>query len=105
MRVVKNDGNAVWSGRVHECLPHFSSAITHEFTVRHLGSKKARGTRNLDIYRKQILAGEAMSPRDLFYYGRELFYHGFLRNPLPSKSDFYAKKTDGMSIKSKRVKS
>lgn len=97
MRVVKNDGNAVWSGRVHECLPHFSSAITHEFTVRHLGSKKARGTRNLDIYRKQILAGEAMSPRDLFYYGRELFYHGFFTESVAVEERFLREK-DGWYV-------
>ena len=79
-RIVKNDGSAVWSGRVHECLPRFQNALNEPengFYVRHLGSEKPRGTRNLDIYRAQILAGEPLSPRDLFYYGRELFYHGF----------------------------
>ena len=79
-RIVKNDGSAVWKGRVHECLPRYENALTEPengFCVRHLGSEKPRGTRNLDIYRAQISEKEPLSPRDLFYYGRELFYHGF----------------------------
>lgn len=79
-RIVKNDGGAIWKGRVHECLPRYDDALNEPengFYVRHLGSEKPRGTRNLDIYRAQILAKEPLSPRDLFYYGRELFYHGF----------------------------
>ncbi|MGN1053489.1 MAG: glycosyltransferase, partial [Candidatus Scatosoma sp.] len=99
-RIIKNDGSAVWSGRVHECLPQFKDALCdteNGFTVRHLGSKKPRGTRNLDIYRYQALSGEPFSTRDLFYYGRELFYHGFYTEADAIEEEF-TRRTDGWYV-------
>ncbi|MDD6995795.1 MAG: glycosyltransferase family 2 protein [Candidatus Borkfalkiaceae bacterium] len=99
-RIVKNDGAAVWSGRVHECLPQFAGALCdteNGFTVRHMGSAKPRGTRNLDIYRAQVLTGEPFSPRDLFYYGRELFYHGFYAEADAIEEEF-TRRTDGWYV-------
>ncbi|MGN1062432.1 MAG: glycosyltransferase family 2 protein, partial [Candidatus Scatosoma sp.] len=99
-RIVKNDGSAVWSGRVHECLPQFSGALcdtVNGFTVRHMGSTKPRGTRNLDIYREQALSGEAFSARDLFYYGRELFYHGFYTEADAIEEEF-TRRADGWYV-------
>lgn len=99
-RIVKNDGSALWSGRVHECLPQFKNALCdteNGFTVRHLGSSKPRGTRNLDIYRAQALAGEPFSPRDLFYYGRELFYHGFYTEADAIEEEF-TRRDDGWYV-------
>ena len=99
-RIVNNDGSAVWSGRVHECLPQYKNALCdaeNGFTVRHLGSSKPRGTRNLDIYREQALSGEAFSPRDLFYYGRELFYHGFYTEADAIEEEF-TRRDDGWYV-------
>lgn len=88
MRLVKNDDRAVWSGKVHECLPRFPDAIRSDFTVQHLGSDKARAKRNLEIYREQIEKGEKFCPRDLFYYGRELFYHGYFTESVAIEEKF-----------------
>lgn len=88
MRIVKNDDRAVWSGKVHESLPRFPDAIQSDFTVLHLGSDKPRGKRNLEIYREQIEKNEKLSARDLFYYGRELFYHGFFTESIAVEEKF-----------------
>ncbi len=74
-RFFRREGNFRWEGRVHECVAPRGKVIYDPFSVRHLSSKKPRGTRNLDIYRKWERE-EKLSGRDLFYYGRELYYHG-----------------------------
>ena len=73
-RFLKRDKNFVWRGRVHECISPQGKIVKSEFTVVHLPDDTGRGSRNLDIYRKWA-GEEALSGRDLFYYGRELYYH------------------------------
>ncbi len=72
-RFLRNGVGFSWEGRVHECIAPRGKIVRYGFTVRHLGSKKERGDRNLRIYRKWEKE-EPLSGRDLFYYGRELFY-------------------------------
>lgn len=73
-RFFRRDGNYRFVGRVHEAVPPRGKILRYPFVVRHLSSTKERGRRNLDIYLKWA-EEEPLSPRDLFYYGRELFYH------------------------------
>ena len=65
-----------WEGRVHEVLTHQGRTTRMPIAVTHRSVKKSYTDRNLRIYEAQIASGEALSPRDLFYYGRELYYHG-----------------------------
>ena len=73
-RIVRRCERARWVGRVHECISPFGRVIGSDFTVTHLRSDKPRGARNLHIYQKWR-AEEPLSARDLFYYGRELYYN------------------------------
>ena len=73
-RFLKRESEFLWQGRVHECIAPRGKVMRFRFAVRHLGSKKERGARNLDIYRRWA-EEEPLSPRDKFYYGRELYYH------------------------------
>lgn len=73
-RILKRSEGFVWLGRVHECIVPHGKIARCDFRVTHLGSKKERGMRNLHIYQKWA-GEEPLSPRDKFYYGRELFYH------------------------------
>ena len=73
-RVVKNCPDAKWRGHVHECIPPFGKIMKSGFTVEHLPREKAQSMRNLRIYEKWA-EREPLSPRDLFYFGRELFDH------------------------------
>ncbi len=74
-RFIKAASHFTFQGRVHECIAPRGKVIRFPFRVRHLGSRKERGMRNLILYQKWKKE-VALSPRDLFYYGRELFYHG-----------------------------
>ena len=73
-RVMRRASGFLWEGRVHECITPHGKVIRDDFTVRHLGSEKPRGARNLHIYQKWR-AEEQLGGRDLFYYGRELYYN------------------------------
>ena len=65
-----------WVGRVHEVVVHSGAVAYAEIAVTHKSVQAVYGDRNLRIYEKQIADGETLSPRELFYYGRELYYHG-----------------------------
>ncbi len=73
-RFLKNTKEAKWTGHVHECIPPFGKIVRSTFTVTHLPEAKDKGMRNLHIYQKWA-GKEKLSGRDLFYYGRELYYH------------------------------
>ena len=73
-RIVRREAGFLWEGRVHECITPRGKILRDGLTVIHLGSEKPRGMRNLHIYQKWR-SEEALSPRDLFYYGRELYYN------------------------------
>lgn len=72
-RIVRRDAGFCWAGRVHECIPPHGAVIYDELTITHLPTEKPRGSRNLAIY-EAWRAEEPLSPRDMFYYGRELYY-------------------------------
>lgn len=73
-RFLRREAGSKWRGRVHECIEVRGKSIRFPLKIVHLGSEKPRGMRNLHLY--QAWAGEEkLSPRDLFYYGRELYYH------------------------------
>ena len=74
-RFLKRVADFRFEGRVHECIVPRGKVVHSSFRVRHLRSKKDRNDRNLRIYERQIADGEPLSPRDILYYGRELYYH------------------------------
>ena len=74
-RLVRRAAGPVWRGRVHEYIDCPGRRITVNIAVTHRSEKTVYTTRNLQIYEKMAAAGETFSPRDQFYYGRELFYH------------------------------
>lgn len=75
-RIVKAALKSSWKGRVHEAIVHSSgNSLYSQASILHKSEKKSYTDRNLKIYEKQLSEGAPFSPRDMFYYGRELFYH------------------------------
>ena len=74
-RILRNSPQYRWEGRVHEAIVPAGNVVYSEIAVSHRKKKEADSGRNLRIYEKQKQAGEAFSPRDQFYYGRELYYN------------------------------
>lgn len=73
-RFVRRASFSGWQGCVHECITPENKTEISDFRVGHRPAEKSRGSRNLDIYRKNIARGYAMNARDKYYYGRELYH-------------------------------
>lgn len=91
-RIFRRAKGFLWKGRVHEAVEYSGNMRYSDIAIKHFSAKTEYSDRNLKIYEKQKASGELFSPRDVFYYGRELFYHNrygdakktlcsFLENP------------------------
>lgn len=74
-RLVKRSNHDQWKDAVHEVLvPH--GKITYlDAPIEHHKVRTTDSDRNLNIYKKLEREGHHFSPRQLFYYANELYYH------------------------------
>ena len=87
-RLIRKGTVSFWKGRVHEVIVHTGRVMYSEVAVTHRSVKTGYNDRNLRIYEKQEEAGEPFSPRDWFYYGRELYYHKHYEKAIQILQDF-----------------
>ena len=73
-RILKKCTNANWHGVVHECITPFGKIEKLNIAINHLKKDNSFSSRNLNIYQNLIKIRE-LSPREQYYYGRELFDH------------------------------
>ena len=71
-RLIKRNKNFRWIGKVHEYLDVYGNIIHSDINIIHKKDKPYTN-RNLKIYESLISRGEELSPRDIFYYGNELY--------------------------------
>jgi glycosyltransferase involved in cell wall biosynthesis len=74
-RIMKNCEAAKFKGFIHEVVDPFGKAVNFNLPIDHRKLHSGEGGRNLRIYEKHLADGEEFSPRDVFYYARELYYH------------------------------
>lgn len=101
-RIVKRCEKAVWRGAVHEVIEPFGKIVRLPFGIVHAKPEgRDAGTRNLDIYERAVNNGKSLSPRDKYYYARELFFHGRYNDAAREFEEFlagdgfYVNKIDG----------
>jgi Glycosyltransferases involved in cell wall biogenesis len=73
-RLVKRSKDFRWVGAVHEYLAVFGQVLKSDICVTHKGTSGVT-ERNLRIFEKLQAKGTPLTPRDLYYYGNELFEH------------------------------
>lgn len=73
-RIIKNCTEAFWHGVVHECITPFGKVERLDCSIWHKKEKMGHSNRNLKIY-ENIIKTRALSPREQYYYGRELYDH------------------------------
>ncbi|WP_342508671.1 glycosyltransferase family 2 protein [Sporosarcina sp. FSL K6-2383] len=88
-RLVKRENNFQWIGAVHEFLSVSGNLVDGDAAVTHSPLSHDH-ERNLRIYRKLIESGEALSPRDTFYFANELKDHSLFEEA----SHYYKKFLD-----------
>lgn len=91
-RLLKKSSNPIWKGRVHEAIELKGTIAYSDIEIEHHSIKTEYSRRNLTIYEKQMQIGETLQPRDMFYYGRELYYHGNYDKAINILSDFIKNK-------------
>ena len=73
-RIVKNCAKALWQGVVHECITPFGEIKRLSIAINHKKIKYEKSDRNIKIYR-QLIKKRPLTPREQYYYGRELYDH------------------------------
>lgn len=86
-RLVKRSRNFTWHGVVHEYLEVNGKVINSEIAITHKKMTPS-GDRNLKIYRRKLENGETFTPRDVLYYGNELYEHNFMEEALENYTKF-----------------
>jgi glycosyltransferase involved in cell wall biosynthesis len=74
-RILRNCPQAHWEGVIHEAISAFGKSVYEDIPIEHHKIGERDPKRNLRIYEKYITEGNTLCPRDMFYYGRELYYH------------------------------
>ncbi|GMQ56500.1 glycosyltransferase family 2 protein [Vallitalea sediminicola] len=75
-RLLKRTRNYKWYSPVHEYIDfRGAKTYTSEVCITHK-KEHAKSDRNLKILEKQFDNGKELSPRNWFYYARELYFHG-----------------------------
>ena len=77
-RIIRRALGLKWEGAVHEVITPVGKMVWSDACIVHKKIKSGQPMRNLHIYQKEISEGKELSPRDKFYYGRELFFNGML---------------------------
>ncbi|MDD4187778.1 MAG: glycosyltransferase family 2 protein [Bacilli bacterium] len=75
-RLLKRSKNYKWNDRVHEYIELSGNLKREDIAITHDKKTIEKSNRNLNIYKQMILKKEDFTPRNLYYYGRELYEHG-----------------------------
>lgn len=86
-RLVKRKNNFKWVGFIHEYLGVSGNVYESEIAITHQKLHDV-GDRNLRIYRKKLDEGHKLSTRDIYYYGKELYYNKFYDDAIKMLSEF-----------------
>ena len=87
-RLIRNAPGWRWQGRVHEVIVPAGKVLYSDIAVEHRKLGQGDPDRNLRIYQKQLSEQQPLSPREQFYYGRELYSHGRLDEAVEVLSSF-----------------
>lgn len=74
-RLFKRSNGYKWVEPIHECIEPWGNIINSDITITHSKVHATSSDRNIKIFEKQISKGKELSPRGMFYYARELYYH------------------------------
>ncbi len=74
-RIFKREKDYKWNDRVHEYIALSGNIIKEDIAITHNKQVKNKSTRNLEIYQEMENNKETFTPRNLYYYGRELYDH------------------------------
>ncbi len=87
-RLIKREQDHKWQDRVHEYIPLIGKIKRLEIAITHNKKEIKQNNRNLKIYRMMEQNQEKFTPRNLYYYGRELYDHGKYKQAIKKFNEF-----------------
>ncbi len=90
-RLIKNSPRFRWKGEIHEAITPSGTVIYGEAAVTHQKIKSGDPLRNLRILEKKRDAGKLLEPRQIFYYGQELYFNGRYEEAIAVLEEFLEK--------------
>ncbi|MBQ9785874.1 MAG: glycosyltransferase family 2 protein [Clostridia bacterium] len=78
-RIVKNNGKFLFTDPVHEVIIPSGKIIYQKARISHRKTHANTPQRNLKIYRNLKKQGVVFSPRQQYYYARELYFNGYTK--------------------------
>ncbi|MEE0777183.1 MAG: glycosyltransferase family 2 protein [Bacillota bacterium] len=91
-RLVRRDCGFCWQGRIHEVIPPQGPIQTWQSAVCHRKEGQGDADRNLRIFQAMIENGETLDARQQYYYGRELYFHGYMEEAAAAFEQFLTMK-------------
>ena len=74
-RLLRREKQFRWEGAVHETITPAGEILYAQPAVRHQKEHVNDPDRNLRIFKRLLAEGKTLTPREQFYYARELYYH------------------------------
>ena len=74
-RIIRRGPHCRFQGAVHEAVAPWGNVVYGEAAVTHQKTRAGDPDRNLRIFEGMLARGASLSPREQFYYARELYYH------------------------------
>ena len=87
-RLVKRDKNFQWHDPVHEVIIPRGKIEYLDVSIYHNKKERTSSDRNLKIYQKLLSENVVLTPRQRFYYARELMYNNHLDESIRQFSNF-----------------
>jgi len=87
-RILKRQNNPIWQGFVHEAIAPFGLIEYLDITIEHHKQSVSDPKRNLKIYQKHLKMNEQFSPREQYYYSKELYYNGYYKKCIKELKKF-----------------
>ena len=87
-RIIKNDKKAVWEGQIHEVIAPHGKILHKDIYIEHRKLHQSDPKRNINIFLDMKLNGIKFTPREQFYFARELYYNKLYNEAIMEFNNF-----------------
>ena len=92
-RILKNVPYLRWQDPIHEVItPTGNVVFKDDILIYHNKKNKEYTDRNLKIYQKMLKNGQKLTPRQQFYYARELYFNNKIDDAIHELSKFISER-------------
>lgn len=88
-RLLKNNNGYKWAGFVHEAIAPSGKIEYVDIEIIHKKIKKNPPKRNLNLYNSALKRGIKLTPREMYYYSRELYYNGYYSKAITTLKKYF----------------